>query len=67
MPFYAVRHLIKPGLTGWAQINYPYAGTFEENLKKLEYDLYYLKNRSILLDIAILFKTLNIVLRFKGR
>ena len=67
MPFYAVRNLIKPGLTGWAQINYPYAGTFEENLKKLEYDLYYLKNRSILLDIAILFKTLNIVLRFKGR
>ncbi|MEK7211718.1 MAG: exopolysaccharide biosynthesis polyprenyl glycosylphosphotransferase [Patescibacteria group bacterium] len=67
MPFYAVRHLIKPGLTGWAQINYPYAGTLEENLKKLEYDLYYIKNRSLLLDITILFKTLNIILRFKGR
>lgn len=67
MPFYAVRHLIKPGLTGWAQINYPYAGTFEENLNKLQYDLYYIKNRSILLDITIIFKTLNIVLRFKGR
>ena len=67
MPFYAVRHLIKPGLTGWAQINYPYAGTLEENLKKLQYDLYYIKNRSLLLDITILFKTLNIVLRFKGR
>lgn len=67
MPFYNLRHLIKPGLTGWAQINFPYAGTIEENLKKLQYDLYYIKNRSLLLDIAILLRTINIVLRWMGR
>lgn len=66
MPFYTLRHLIKPGLTGWAQINYPYAGTIEENLKKLQYDLFYIKNRSALLDSMILLKTINILLRQKG-
>lgn len=67
MPFYNLRHLIKPGLTGWAQINFPYAGTIEENLKKLQYDLYYVKNRSLILDLAIMLKTINIVLRWMGR
>ncbi len=67
MPFYNLRHLVKPGLTGWAQINFPYAGTIEENLKKLQYDLYYVKNRSFLLDLSILLKTINIVLRWMGR
>lgn len=67
MPFYNLRHLVKPGLTGWAQINFPYAGTIEENLKKLQYDLYYVKNRSLILDLAILLKTINIVLRWMGR
>lgn len=67
MPFYNLRHLVKPGLTGWAQINFPYAGSIEENLKKLQYDLYYVKNRSLLLDLAILLKTINIVLRWMGR
>lgn len=66
MPFYALRHLIKPGLTGWAQINYQYAGTIEENLKKLQYDLFYIKNRSALLDSMILLKTINTLLRKKG-
>ena len=66
-PFYPLRHLIKPGITGWAQINYSYAGTIEENIKKLQYDIYYVKNRSLLLDITIVIKTLNIVLRFRGR
>ncbi|MBU4421847.1 sugar transferase [Candidatus Parcubacteria bacterium] len=65
--FYSLRHLSKPGLTGWAQINYPYAGNIEENIKKLQYDIYYIKNRSFLLDIAIILKTFNIILRFKGR
>lgn len=67
MPFYNLRHLVKPGITGWAQINFPYAGSIEENLKKLQYDLYYVKNRSLLLDLAILLKTINIVLRWMGR
>ncbi len=67
MPFYNLRHLIKPGLTGWAQINFPYAGSIEENLKKLQYDLYYVKNRSLILDLAILLKTINIVARWMGR
>lgn len=67
MPFYPLRHLVKPGLTGWAQINFPYAGSIEENIKKLQYDIYYIKNRSLLLDIAAVLKTFNIILRFKGR
>ena len=67
MPFYATRHLTKPGLTGWAQINYEYAASFEENLKKLQYDLYYIKNRTLLLDLKILLKTLGIVISRKGQ
>jgi exopolysaccharide biosynthesis polyprenyl glycosylphosphotransferase len=67
MPFYDIRHIIKPGLTGWAQINFYYAATIEENLKKLQYDLFYIKNRSLILDGIILLKTLNIILKFRGR
>lgn len=67
MPFYALRHLIKPGLTGWAQVNKSYYGTIEENLRKLEYDLYYIKNRNLTLDISILLRTINTVVRFGGR
>ena len=66
MPYYALRHLTRPGLTGWAQVRFPYAGTLEDNLKKLQYDLYYIKNRSLLIDIAILLKTIGIVLRREG-
>jgi exopolysaccharide biosynthesis polyprenyl glycosylphosphotransferase len=67
MPFYSLRHLIKPGLTGWAQIHKSYYGTLEENLKKLEYDLYYLKNRGPVLDIVIILRTLKTVARMMGR
>jgi lipopolysaccharide/colanic/teichoic acid biosynthesis glycosyltransferase len=67
MPFYSLRHLIKPGLTGWAQINKSYYGTIEENLQKLEYDLYYIKNRNFTLDISILLRTINTILRMSGR
>lgn len=67
MPFYAIRHLVKPGLTGWAQLQHNYYGTVDENLRKLEYDLYYIKNRSPLLDIAIILRTINIILGLKGR
>lgn len=57
VPFYHLRHLIKPGITGWNQIKFKYARTIEDSLEKLEYDLYYLKNRNLLLDCGILLKT----------
>lgn len=63
IPFYRLRHLVKPGLTGWAQLNFRYGASLEDAKKKLEYDLYYVKNRSLLLDLAILLKTLNVILR----
>lgn len=59
IPFYSFRHLIKPGLTGWAQINYPYGASLEDAKNKLEFDLYYLKNRSLFLDLEILIKTFH--------
>ncbi|MBI5412959.1 sugar transferase [Candidatus Peregrinibacteria bacterium] len=67
MPFYHVRHLIKPGLTGWAQINRGYYATREEHLIKLQYDLYYIKHRSLLLDGAILLQTVRVVVKWLGR
>lgn len=67
IPYYQVRHLIKPGLSGWAQINYEYAANLEETYKKLQYELYYIKNRSFLLDLSIILKTINLVLRRGGR
>jgi exopolysaccharide biosynthesis polyprenyl glycosylphosphotransferase len=67
IPYYKERLLILPGLTGWAQVNYPYAASLEENSKKLQYDLYYLKNKSILLDCATILKTVSIVLRGVGK
>ncbi|MFN3756583.1 MAG: exopolysaccharide biosynthesis polyprenyl glycosylphosphotransferase [Flavobacterium sp.] len=67
MPFYQTRHVIKPGLTGWAQVNYPYGDSFEDSLMKLQYDLYYIKHRSIFLDLNIIIKTLSTVLFFRGQ
>lgn len=67
IPFYAERHLVKPGLTGWAQINYPYGDSVQDALEKLRYDLYYIKNRSALLDLSTVLKTINTVLRGLGR
>lgn len=67
MPFYNLRHVIKPGLTGWAQIHSSYYGTLEENLRKLEYDLFYIKNRGPLPDLAIVLRTINILVRMIGR
>lgn len=63
IPFYKQRHLTKPGLTGWAQINYPYAATVEHAREKLEYDLYYLKHASAGLDLQILLRTIGAVMR----
>jgi len=67
MPYYRLRHLTKPGLTGWAQLHNSYYGSIEENLKKLEYDLYYIKHRSPALDIMIILKTVAVVLKMMGR
>ena len=66
IPFYNVRHLIKPGITGWAQVKYKYGENLEDSIKKLEYDLYYIKNKSIMLDIRIIFKTITTVLFSRG-
>ena len=66
IPYYSLRHTVKPGLTGWAQVCYPYGASEEDARRKLEYDLYYIKNMSILLDINIVFKTVGVVLFPKG-
>ena len=67
IPFYAIRHVVRPGLTGWAQVNYPYANTIEEQETKLRYDLFYIKERSSFLDFKILIKTITTVLYFRGQ
>jgi len=67
MPFYDTRHVIKPGITGWAQVNYPYGETMEDSLIKLQYDLYYIKHRSVFLDISIIIKTFSTVLFYRGQ
>ena len=67
MPFYETRHVIKPGLTGWAQVNYSYGETIDDSLIKLQYDLYYIKHRSIFLDVNIIFKTMSTVLLYRGQ
>ena len=67
MPFYETRHIIKPGLTGWAQVNYSYGETIDDSLIKLQYDLYYIKHRSIYLDMNIAFKTITTILFYRGQ
>ncbi len=67
MPFYPLRHVVRPGLTGWAVLHQNYTDTIEKSLEKLQYDLYYIKNRSSLLDISILLRTVNVVLRLMGQ
>jgi sugar transferase (PEP-CTERM system associated) len=67
IPFYSQRHLVEPGLTGWAQVMYGYGSTIEDAIEKLQYDLYYIKNVSLLFDIWIMFKTIKIVLSGYGR
>jgi sugar transferase (PEP-CTERM system associated) len=66
LPFYAERHMVKPGITGWAQINYPYGANLEDSRHKLEYDLYYAKNYTPFLDLLILLQTLRVVLWPEG-
>lgn len=66
LPFYAIRHVVKPGLTGWAQVMYPYARSVNDQHKKLMYDLYYIKERNLLMDLKIVIKTISTILFFRG-
>jgi lipopolysaccharide/colanic/teichoic acid biosynthesis glycosyltransferase len=67
IPYYDLRHSVRPGITGWAQVSYPYGATVEDAKQKLGFDLFYAKNTSIAFDLAILFQTVKIVLLGRGR
>ncbi|NLF54892.1 MAG: TIGR03013 family PEP-CTERM/XrtA system glycosyltransferase, partial [Thauera phenolivorans] len=66
IPFYSVRHCVKPGVTGWAQVRYQYGSSVDDSIEKLQYDLYYVKNHTLVLDIAVLFETVRVVLTGEG-
>jgi len=66
VPFYDLRHTVKPGLTGWAQVRYQYGASIADSLEKLQYDLYYVKNHSLFLDTRVLLETVGVVLSGKG-
>lgn len=66
IPYYAVRHSVKPGVTGWAQVRYQYGATMEDSIEKLQYDLYYVKNHTLFLDLVVMFETVAVVLTGKG-
>lgn len=66
IPYYRQRHCVRPGITGWAQINYKYGDTLEDTLTKLEYDLYYIKNMSFSMDFYIIFHTIKAMLLSRG-
>ncbi len=66
IPYYRLRHTVKPGITGWAQVCYPYGASEEDALRKLEYDLYYIKNQTLFIDLLIIFRTIKTVLFQKG-
>ena len=67
IPFYQLRHLVRPGLTGWAQVNYPYGADERDALEKLQYEFWYLRHQSLVLDLRIIVRTLRHVLGFRGR
>lgn len=67
IPYYNLRHTVKPGLTGWAQVMYPYGASIEDAYRKLQYDLYYIKHHDVIFDIKVLLKTITIVVFGKGR
>ena len=66
IPYYALRHTVKPGITGWAQVRYPYGASVDDSVEKLQYDLYYVKNHGLFLDLMILIDTVQVVLWGKG-
>lgn len=67
LPFYDLRHLVRPGVTGWAQVKYGYAGDEADAVEKLQYDFYYLRHQSLALDLRIIGRTLRSVLGLQGR
>jgi lipopolysaccharide/colanic/teichoic acid biosynthesis glycosyltransferase len=66
IPYYAERHVVKPGVTGWAQLKYSYGASEEDSAEKLQYDLYYIKNQTLILDLVIILQTVEVVLWGKG-
>jgi lipopolysaccharide/colanic/teichoic acid biosynthesis glycosyltransferase len=66
IPYYNLRHVVRPGITGWAQVQYKYGNTLQDAREKLQYDLFYIKNASIGLDLLIMFQTVKIVLLGRG-
>ena len=66
IPFYSLRHTVKPGITGWAQINYRYGASAEDAFEKLQYDLFYIKNLNLMLDLQILLKTIKVIMFGSG-
>ena len=67
LPYYQLRHLVRPGLTGWAQVKYGYAADTQDALEKLQYEFYYLRRQSLLFDLRIVIRTVRSVLRSQGR
>ena len=66
IPFYAIRHKVKPGLSGWAQVNYPYSASVKDSENKISYDFFYIRNYSFLLDLLIFIKTIKTIFIMKG-
>ena len=66
IPFYLMRHAIKPGLTGWAQVNHNYGASVDDAMEKLRYDLYYIKNMGMILDLNVILRTVGVILSVKG-
>jgi lipopolysaccharide/colanic/teichoic acid biosynthesis glycosyltransferase len=67
IPFYNLRHMVKPGVTGWAQVTFRYGYSTEDSLEKLQYDLFYVKNRNLFLDVIVILKTIKTVLTGAGQ
>jgi lipopolysaccharide/colanic/teichoic acid biosynthesis glycosyltransferase len=67
IPYYHLRHIIRPGITGWAQVRYQYGASLEQTKQKLQYDLYYIKHMSVMLDLLIVFETIKTVIQAKGK
>ena len=67
IPYYQIRHIVRPGLTGWAQVNFHYGASVDDSIEKLQYELYYIKHRSFILDLSVLLRTIKIVLMGGGR
>ena len=67
IPFYSLRHLVKPGVTGWAQVNFRYGYSENDSLIKLQYDLYYVKNKNLWIDVLVILKTIKTVITGAGQ